>query len=326
MGSRSVRYACLRITIPRSTIDHPSALLLRPPGKALQPSCFVLEFDDLLGRAAMGLRTPMTPLFKVEWDVECTALIAKGSDPVGVCRSGIVPAFPACNDPADLLQFHPRTQVDCRQQRLARKEAHMRINRNQPLNASESPALILGGGPQPYIGAWAACPRIDVLDMTWSFCEQQPVQVRRHFDEVPELSPPRIQIGAWLEYIRHGRAENASADSLPFCFRVPAQRFAPVMITKKSPGRIATPKLIAEPPSPSFRIAMGARGRELYATPPRVKRVMRPLDVRILSHCSRTTINGPFRAIRTLGLCARFEVRRVIRCAGASSRNGLSIL
>jgi hypothetical protein len=57
---------------------------------------------------------------------------------------------------------------------------------------------------------------------------------------------------------------------------------------KEASRRCRSPNLRSDPLSPSLGIAIPARGRDLRAAPPWVKRVVRPLDSRILSHPAPT--------------------------------------
>jgi hypothetical protein len=115
--------------------------------------------------------------------------------------------------PTDLVPLEPGHEINRGEQRLTGQESDMRLHTQKPFDAPIGPALILGGGPQPYILAWAYCPWIDMLDMSGPFRQQEPVKMRSIFDERPESFAPRIKIGARLENIRHGGAENSRSNT-----------------------------------------------------------------------------------------------------------------
>lgn len=160
----------------------------------------------------------------------------------------------------------------------------MRINADQPFDTAIRASLVLSRCSQPDVFAGLVRPGIDILDVTRALRQQQPVQVRRSLDHIPELVSPRIEICARFEDIGHGGAEHARPCADTRRLSIPSQRFTPMVLAEKASGSVTTPETQADSPSPSLRVAVRACRRQLYATPPWVERMVRPFDSGVPGH------------------------------------------
>ena len=120
-----------------------------------------------------------------------------------------------------------------------------------------------------------------MLDVSWPLREEQPIELRSLLDQTPELLPPDIKVATRLKHIRHGRAEDACANSGPLSLFIPTQWLAPMMLTEKAPWCFPAPELHADAPRPGFRVTMRTCRRQLHAAPPGIESVMSPFNTGI---------------------------------------------
>jgi hypothetical protein len=118
----------------------------------------------------------------------------------------------------------------------------------------------------------------------WALRQEKPIKIWRGFDKLPETRAFSIQIGATLENICHACAKDSLTVTCEASFFIPSQRFTPMCITKKSARGRGAPKLVSHSLCPQLCIAVVASSRNFFATPPRVKCVMCPLNVRVSCH------------------------------------------
>ena len=203
------------------------------------------------------------------------ALISEGTNPVRVRRSGLTTAFSSRDDPmqfADVLR-----QVDGTQERLATEEPVPAGNIQQGQDAPVSEVLVLDRRSQPDMRGPFGPGRQSPGQMR-PFGEQEPVEIRRALDERPKSRPESVEGRVPLEHVRHGCAEHTRPPSRARRFLVPAVRLVPVVVAELPPRNIGAPHIVASTLGPGFRVAVGARRRDLGATPPRVERMARPFD------------------------------------------------
>src|SRR5688500_13216182 len=93
-----------------------------------------------------------------------------------------------------------------------------------------------------------------------------------------------IQLGAPLEYICHACTKHPGASPRCSGFLIPCERLFPVRITEEAPRRTSSPKLLSHPASPQIGVAVVASGGNFHAAPPRIERVVRPLDLGVFCH------------------------------------------
>ena len=94
------------------------------------------------------------------------------------------------------------------------------------------------------------------------------------------------------EHVRHH--EDAIRHSPGIARRGASQRLLPGRIAQEAPGCPRSPHTVAGPFRPDLGVAVVAGRGDLRATPPRVERVIRPFDGRVLCHdgCRILRVSG----------------------------------
>ena len=185
-------------------------------------------------------------------------------------------AFTAGDDPMQIV--NPRCEVNRPEQRFAAQEADAAWNLKEMWDSLGGEPLVFDGDPQPDMWRPSRAPRREPSDEMRALCQQQPVEVRCAFDQLPQPLACGAQAVSPLEHVGHRRAEDARACSCTRRSAVPALRLFPGRVAQKPPGRFRAPHVVAGPSRPSLGVAMVAGWRHLRTTPPGVERVIGPFD------------------------------------------------
>ena len=179
---------------------------------------------------------------------------------------------------------NPLCEINRAEQRFAAQEPDAARNIEEMRNSLCCKALILGSGTQPDMCRPSCTPRREPLDEVRTLCQQQPVEVRRPFDQLPQPLARGAQTVPPLEHVGHRRAKDSHPRSGACGSAVPALRLLPGRLAEKAPGRLRAPHVVTGPLCPSLGVAVVAGRRHLRATPPGVERVIGPFDGRVLRH------------------------------------------
>ena len=184
-------------------------------------------------------------------------------------------------------------QIANRQREVHRPEQRFTAQKPNPAwdleevrDALDGEALILDGGPHPDVGRSLPAPRGEPSDEMRALCQQQPVEVRCAFDQLPQPLARGAQAVSPLEHVGHRRAEDPRAPSGTGRSAVPALRLLPGRLAQEAPRRFGAPYVVTRAFCPSLGVAVVAGRRHFRATPPRIERVIGPFDRRVFCHDS----------------------------------------
>ena len=214
-------------------------------------------------------------------------------------RASPAAAFATGDDP--MQPVNPSGQIDGTQQRLAAQKPDPTGDVEEKLNALRREPLILGRRSKPDMLRPSTVPRCKAPHQMRAFRQQQPVQMRSAFDQRPEPVARSAQAVSPLEHVRHRCAEDAHSPPGARRGALPTQRLLPSGVAQKAPRRLCSPHTVTGPLRPDLGVAVVAGRGDLRTTPPRVERVIRPFDGRVLRHemCrSRSApVNAQVRAV-----------------------------
>ena len=179
---------------------------------------------------------------------------------------------------------NPPGQVDRTQQRLAAQKPDAAGDVEEKWNALRREALILDRRSKPDMRRPSTVPGGNASHQMRALRQQQPVQMRSAFDQRPEPVARRSQVVTPLKHIRHRCAEDAHPSPGPRRSTIPTQRLLPGRVAQKAPRRLCSPHAVTGPLRPDLGVAVVAGRGNLRTTPPRVERVIRPFDGRVLCH------------------------------------------
>ena len=197
-------------------------------------------------------------------------------------RASPAAALAAGDDP--MQPVNPTGQIDRTQQRLAAQKPNAAGDVEEKWNAFAGEALILDRRSKPDMRRPSAVPRGKASHQMRALREQQPVQMRSAFDQRPEPVARSAQAVPPLEHIRHRCAEDAHSSPGTGCSAIPTQRLLPSRVAQKAPLPLGTPHIVTGTLRPDLGVAVVAGRGNLRTTPPRVERVIRPFDGRVLCH------------------------------------------
>src|SRR5574337_213698 len=177
----------------------------------------------------------------------------------------LVPALPAADDPIETI--NPDSEIDVRQKRLAAQKTDGRRHSQQVRDTAIGLLLAFRRGSDPHVLRQPEHRAAKHLrDVLRALREQQPVDERRHADEVEEIAPPlrRDLIVEWIAETR----KDAAANPLALRVTVPGQRLPPV--SGGCPAPLSLPQLrLPGAFRPRFGIAVITGVAHLCAAKPR---------------------------------------------------------
>src|SRR5581483_1500866 len=124
----------------------------------------------------------------------------------------------------------------------------------------------------------------------WPLSQHEPVDLRRRRDQREQTLPRLPELVTLLEHVRHRRAEHARRSAeLRWQRARPLQRLGPMLVAEE-PKAVLLAVLHARAPRPQMihpqpagerrRVAVRAARRHTLAAPPRIERLIAPLDLR----------------------------------------------
>jgi hypothetical protein len=100
-----------------------------------------------------------------------------------------------------------------------------------------------------------------IHDLLGPLRQQQPVEMRRRLDELPEPRPMRVEVVARLEDVGHAGAKDAVSLTGLLGGAVPLEGLLPVLVTEEAPrAAVAAPHRVPGPLGESLGVAVLARG------------------------------------------------------------------
>ncbi len=144
--------------------------------------------------------------------------------------------------------------------------------------------LGLNSRAKPYIFWPFVAPWNESANEMRPLSKQQPIEIRGSLDQRPQTSAQWAKTRLPFEHVRHRRAEHSCPHAGLLGGLIPTKRVLPMRLTEQSSIGFCTPDGVTGSLRPSLGVAMVTRRRNLRATPPRIERVLCPLNLGILSH------------------------------------------
>src|SRR6185295_10008246 len=124
-----------------------------------------------------------------------------------------------------------------------------------------------------------------------SLSEKQPIQTWCLVDKSPEPRSLPVKTCSIFKNVGHTRAKHTCPSSPIASFLVPFERFLPVSVAKKPSRTTLAPKCLTDSFCPHLCVTVLTCWRNLVTSPPRIKRVICPFDVRVLCHACVSDFN-----------------------------------